>query len=68
MDTLELFAWLIGVCLVSEAFILIIGKDLHIEFPGVLFLLSGPLAVVLVEGNPVVVNLLVDLDIADLER
>jgi len=45
-----------------------VGEDAHLELAsGVLLLSGGPLAVLLVETGPVVVDVLVDIDIADSE-
>ena len=69
MDALELTAFLNVVTFVSKTLPLIISQDLQAkDIPGVLLLLDGPLAVLFIESDPVVVNILIDFDIADLER
>ena len=50
-----------------QALKLAISEDLHLEsIAGVLFLLLGPFAVLSVKGGPVVVDIFVKLDVADL--
>ena len=51
-----------------QALHLAISQDLHLEsLAGVVFLPLGPLAVLSIEGGPVVVDIFVELDIADLQ-
>lgn len=69
MHALELLAVLVvQIFITLETRKLCISQDLHLEgIPGVLLLLDRPLAVLIIERDPVVVNLLVNIDIADLE-
>ena len=67
VNALELVAPSADVVFVGEARVLFISQDLHLEVPGVLLLLDGPLAVLIVKDDPVVVDLLVDFDVANLE-
>ena len=51
-----------------QALKLAIGEDLHLEsIAGVVFLSLGPLAVLSVKSGPVVVDIFVELDVADLQ-
>ena len=66
VDTLEGLA--LGLRGGLQALKLAIGEDLHLEsIAGVAFLLLRPQAVLGIKGGPVVVDIFVKLDVADLE-
>jgi len=68
MDALKFITLLLDIVWVTQAVELIFSQDIHLELISVvLLLLDGPLAVFLIEGDPVVVNILINLDITNLE-